>query len=327
MAENYIVHGKVDEFVQWYDEDGDIINASDGGILYEDGVYHWYGMALRALPDGRGGASGGASTEGIVMYASTDLHHWKKEGVILALSDDPTSPLYAPMRVERPKILKCPNTGKYVLWCHYTAYPGDQSDLPGKSEAGIAVSDKINGPYTFLGCTRPIDDRGIVKDSTLYQDKDGSAYFIYDRKYTMEDCCLHVVKLSDDYLSCTDTWVKVEPAMRREAAAILYHDGYYFMVTSGRTGWEFNQAKYFRATSMLGPWEDMGDPCVGDEDHKTFHSQSTYAFHLAGQPDKWIVMLERHNTQNFLHCSYIWLPVTFHEDHTISLHYQEKWAL
>ena len=75
------VHGELDEFIPWYDTDGNIINASDGGIIYVDGVYHWYGMALRPLPTGANGKGGQSTTTGVVMYASEDLYHWKYEGV------------------------------------------------------------------------------------------------------------------------------------------------------------------------------------------------------------------------------------------------------
>ena len=43
------VHGEHNEFIDWYDTDGNVINASDGGIIYADGKYHWYGQALRDL--------------------------------------------------------------------------------------------------------------------------------------------------------------------------------------------------------------------------------------------------------------------------------------
>ena len=90
-----LYHGNVDEFVDWYDTDGNIINASDGGIIYADGKYHWYGMALRPLPV-NGGPFGGQMTDvGVVMYESTDLVNWKYEGVILEVSNDPASELYA----------------------------------------------------------------------------------------------------------------------------------------------------------------------------------------------------------------------------------------
>jgi len=323
---NLLKHGELDEFVQWYDEDGKIINASDGGILYVDGKYHWYGMALRPLPSAGGGRGGQSTTVGVVMYESEDLYHWRYEGVILSCSTDPESELYAPMRFERPKIIYNDHTGQYVLWCHYVKYPGDHEFVDGTGEAGVAVSSTINGKYEWLGYQRPIDHKGMVRDCTVFKDLDGKAYFIYDRQVE-EDRCLHMVRLSDDYLSFTSEYLRLDVAYRREAASVVYYDGYYYMITSGLTSWRANQAKYFRAKEILGPWEDMGDPCVGDETHTTFHSQSTYIFQVEGQENLYIHMAERHNTEDFERCSYIWLPITFHKDHTLSLQYRKQWNI
>lgn len=77
--EKRIINGEVHEFVQWRDTDGDIINASDGGVIYVDGVYYWYGQALRPLPFAKEGKGGQVTTTGVVMYSSTDLYTWKKE--------------------------------------------------------------------------------------------------------------------------------------------------------------------------------------------------------------------------------------------------------
>lgn len=320
------VNGELEEFVIWPDGAGNIINASDGGIIYVDGVYHWYGLALRPLPNAKGGKGGQATTKGVVMYASRDLYNWEYEGIILRCSEDPESELYAPMRFERPKIIYNRETKKYVLWCHYVKYPGDHGDTPGTAEAGVAICDTVNGTYQWLGHTRPIDDKGLVRDCTVYQDGDGSAYFIYDRQVE-KDRCQYIVKLSDDYLSFTSEYRRLDVAFWREAATVVYHEGYYFMITSDLTSWAFNQAKYFRAKNLFGPWEDMGDPCIGDEDHLTFHSQSTYIFKVEGTEDFYIHMAERHNTDDFERCSYIWLPIQFHEDHTLSLSYQKEWSL
>lgn len=322
-------HGKIDEFVQWYDEKGNIINASDGGIIYADGKYHWYGQALRPLPSNPSGLGGQSTTTGVVMYVSEDLLHWEYEGVILACSDDPNSDLYAPMRFERPKIIYNEKTGQYVMWCHYVGYPGDHLFEKGTGEAGVAICDTVNGSYKWLGYSRPVDDDGMVRDCTIYQDRDGSAYFIYDRQNIskQEDRCLYIVKLSDDYLSFTSQYCRIEEAFRREAAAVVYHDGYYYMLTSGLTSWRFNQAKYYRTTNLLGQWEEIGDPCVGDITQTTFHSQSSFIFKVENKSDMYIHMAERHNVENFLHCSYIWLPIKFRENHTLELHYYEEWKI
>ena len=327
------VHGDFNEFVDWYDTDGNIINASDGGIIYADGKYHWYGLALRDLPSDKNGLlNGGTSTVGVVMYESDDLYHWRYEGVILPCSDDPNSELYGPLRFERPKIIYNEKTKQYVLWCHYVRYPGQHGFEDGQGEAGIAVCDTVNGNYRWIGTMRPIDNDGVVRDCTLYKDFDGSAYFIYDRDVSARsgktDRCIYIVKLTDDYLSCTSEYRCVEGTFKREAPAVTYKDGYYYMITSGLTGWLYNQAKYLRSRSLLGEWEEMGDPCVGDDDHTTFCTQTTAIFQVEDRKDCYIHMAERHNYMNsFLHCSYVWLPIHFGEDHTMSIEYKKEWQL
>ena len=320
-----IHNGGLTDFMDRYDTDGNVINASDGGVIFAGGKYHWYGQALRDLPFDSGGKGGQVTDTGVVMYESEDLVNWKYEGVILACSGDTESDLYAPMRFERPKIIYNEKTKQYVLWCHYVSYPGDHGFEKGKGEAGIAVCDKVNGQYKWLGKTRPIDDNGVVRDSTLYKDTDGTAYFIYDRDISLIEKgnrCIHIVKLSDDYLSFTSEYKRVDVAYQREAAAVFYRNGFYYMITSGLTGWAYNQAKYFRSKTILGDWEDMGDPCAGDREHTTFNSQTTAVFKVEDR-DMYIHMAERHNTDNFLHCSYIWLPVEFDKDNKIKLKYKE----
>jgi beta-xylosidase len=165
---------------------------------------------------------------------------------------------------------------------------------------------------------------------TVYKDFDESAYLIYDRHISVpnvgDDRCLYVVKLSDDYLSFTDTYKRIESAAWREAPVILFKDGYYYIVTSGLTGWQTNQAKAFRTKALLDEWEEIGDPCVDDFTNTTFNTQGSNAFSVVGT-DTQIIMLERHNTDNFLKSSYVWLPICFNEDNTISLHYKKEWKL
>jgi hypothetical protein len=324
MTYNSFTNGELDEFFPWLDTDGNIINASDGGIIRADGAYHWYGLALRPLPVGRAGTGGQTTTTGVVMYRSQDLYNWTYEGVVLACSDDPASELYAPMRFERPKIICNEKTRKYVLWCHFVKHPGDHGDTPGTAEAGCAICDTVNGTYRWLGHTRPIDDVGLVRDSTLYKDADGAAYFIYDRQVD-KDRCLHIVRLSEDYLSMTGVYSRIDAAFWREAAAVLYHDGYYFMITSGLTSWAANPARYYRAKNLMGPWEDMGDPCVNDGTGTTFESQSTYILPVA--EGNFILMAERHNTKDFERCAAIWLPIAFPAPGTLSITYLKEWKM
>lgn len=318
------VNGNIDEFHQITDTDGNILNVSDGGILNVDGIYYWYGQALRpypALPDGKGGQ---VTTTGVVMYSSPDLTSWTYRGVILPCSTDPESELYAPLRFERPKILYNETTKKYVLWCHYVKYPGTHSMEPGAAEAGCAVCDTVDGTYTWLGTSRPIGQDGAVEDFTVFKDDDGKAYFIYDRWEKPNENCIHVVLMTDDYTGFTDTYKRIDSADRREAPAVVKHNGCYYIITSGLTGWAYNRAMYHRTKSLLDEWEPMDDPCVGDTEGSTFRLQGTYIF-KKGDTAVW--MAERHNTENFLYCTYVWLPVTFHDDGTISIEYLTEWDL
>lgn len=320
-------HGEINEYIDWLDTDGNVINASDGGIIYAEGKYHWYGLAFRPLPF-LSGPNGGQMTDlGVIMYESSDLLNWKYEGVILEVSSDPESELFAPLRFERPKIIYNEKTKQYVLWCHFVKYPGNHGTSEGTADMGLAVCDSVNGKYKWLGFSRPIDN-GYVRDMTVYKDFDNQAYLIYDRhvKEEKEDRCLHVVKLSDDYLSFTNTYKRIENAAWREAPVVLHKNGYYYIVTSGLTGWQTNQAKAFRAKHLLSEWEDIGDPCVDDFTNTTFNTQGSNAFLVQGT-DTQIIMLERHNTENFLKSSYVWLPVEFNENNTISLRYKNEYRL
>ena len=322
------IHGKCSDFIDWHDVDGNIINASDGGIIFADGRYYWYGQAMRSRGFALKGEGGQVTDTGVNMYSSSDLFNWRYEGVVLSVENDKDSPLAPPLRFERPKIIYTDKTGKYVMWFHYIKKPGDHSFNIGGGEAGVAIADKVTGPYKFLHTLRPIDDEGVVRDCTLYKDFDGTAYFIYDRDETFDlpTRCIHIVKLTDDYLLPTDEYKRIAPCYRREAPAVIFRDGYYYMITSDMTAWEANKAKYFRAKSLLGEWEDMGDPYADDKDGNSFLSQTTYAFKIEGE-DRYIHMAERHNKENFLHCSYIWLPIDFDNDGKLSMSYREEWAL
>jgi beta-galactosidase len=324
-------NGSVSDHVKWLDTSGKLINAHDGGILFAEGKYHWYGMVLQPLPVLSKTNGGQKTMVGVAMYSSKDLYNWTDEGVILECSTNPSSPLCGPMRFERPKIVYNDATKKYVMWFHYVGRPGDHGNKPGYGETGVASCSTVNGKYTFHGCTRPIDTNGIVRDCTLFKDDDGSAYFIYDRDVRLQGPdfgrVLHVVKLTDDYLGCTSTFYKITNAAAREAPVMLKRNGFYYLITSGMTGWKFNEANYYRATNVLGPYVELGDPCVGPGKETTFDSQGTYAFPVEGKKDAFVVIFERHNTACMTDSSYIFLPVNFPAPSTLKVEYLPRWNL
>ena len=289
----------------WYDDKGEIINAHGGGILFTNNRYYWFGEKR-----------GKRASEGVNVYSSKDLYNWKYEGEALAKSTDPTSEIATNGLMERPKVIYNPKAKKYVMWFHL--------ELPGQgykaARAGVAVSDKVTGPYQYVKSFRP--NGHMSRDMTLYVDEDGSAYEIYSAR---ENYDLRIVKLSDDYLSATsqDTLLF---SNHREAPALFKKNGQYYLFTSGCTGWAPNRANLHTATSLFGPWTLVGDPMKGPLADKTFDGQSTFIQSVQGKKDAFIFMADRWNPKNLKDSRYLWLPVKFENNQPI-VEWTDQWSL
>lgn len=285
----------------WPDSDGQHINAHGGGILRHGDVWYWYGENR-----GQGG--------GVRVYSSPDLSTWTNEGVALASDDN----------VERPKVIYNAATGKFVMWFHLELKNRGYS----AAQYGVAVSDSPTGPFALLRsgrvnpgveplnglgddenyCKRDLHGGQMARDMTVFVDSLGRAYHVYSSE---ENYTLHIAELSDDYLAHTGRYVRVAPWGHNEAPAIFRHGGRYWMITSGCTGWAPNAARLFTATDIMGPWEQLPNPCRGDGADKTFGAQSTFVLPTPNGP---IAMFDVWNPQNLRDSRYIWLPIKFDAD-------------
>jgi len=167
-----------------------------------------------------------------------------------------------------------------------------------------------------------------VKDCTLFKDDDGKAYFIFDSYPTdrSRTRCIHIARLSDDYLKTVEVR-KIPNAEDREAPAMIKKNGYYFLITSAVSGFRPNAAGCHRAKSIFGPYEDLGNPCRGPRKEITFNVQSTYVFELTGKPGSFIFMGDRWNRENMRYSSHIWLPLEFPTEDTVAIHYHKVWDM
>jgi beta-galactosidase len=290
---------------RWYDQNGDLINAHGGGLLYQNGTYYWFGEKR-----------GQSASEGINVYSSKDLYNWKAEGMALAKSTDPQSEIAVGGLMERPKVIYNPKTKQYVMWFHL--------ELPGQgykaARAGVAVSDKVTGPYRYVNSFRP--NGHMSRDMTLFVDDDGSAYHIYSAR---ENYDLRITKLSDDYLSASkeDTLLF---SKHQEAPALFKKDGQYYMITSGCTGWAPNQASMHVAQSLFGPWKPVGDPMQGPLADKTFGGQSTFIQPVQGKKDAFIFIADKWNPKDLKDSRYLWLPITFENNQPV-VKWVDTWTL
>ena len=344
----------------WPDNNGIHINAHGGGILFHEGVYYWFGEHKIE------GKAGNTAQVGVHVYSSPDLYNWKDEGIAMAVSDDPASPIVRGCILERPKVIHCARTKKFVMWFHLEL----KDAVYASGLSGVAVADNVTGPFQFLRAFRPnagvwplnvpeADRRELsaeqsarvaamelnggprpyypkhllyrrdfaggqmARDLALFVDDDASAYHLYASE---ANGTLHISKLTDDYLTSAGSFVRVFPGRFHEAPAIFKTRGKYFLISSDCTGWAPNAGRLSVAENIFGPWEELGNPCVGTGEQiaKTFNSQSTFILPLPGRA--FIFMADRWNPTNPMDGRHVWLPVEFrHGVPTLSWH--EHWDL
>jgi beta-xylosidase len=334
----------------WPDNHGIHINAHGGGILFHDGIYFWFGEHKIAGP------AGNRAHAGVHVYSSRDLYNWRDEGIALAVSDDPKSEIVRGCILERPKVIFNPRAKKFVMWFHLEpdgrAYASSRSgvavadkptgpytflrslrpnagvwpqNVPAKWRKPLTLAelerldqiDLSGGPLPYypkhLLFRRDFADGQMARDMTLFVDDDGSAYHIYASE---ANGTLHISRLSDDYLSPEKTYIRVLPGRFNEAPAMMKWRGRYFLFTSDCTGWAPNAARLLAADSVLGEWEELGNPCIGTnaQTANTFESQSTFVLPVVGKRDAFIFMADRWRPENAIDGRYVWLPIEFRHD-------------
>ena len=304
--------------IVWYDTDGNPINAHGGGIMYHDGVYYWYGEYKGDSTYYRDDICVGwrAEAGGVSCYSSTDLVSWKFEGVVLPPdTQDAQSDLHPSQIIERPKVIYNDKTKKFVMWVHI--------DSPNyeKAHTGVAVGDSPTGRFTYLGSFKP--NGGDSRDQTVFKDDDGRAYHIHSSEWNKT---LYIGLLNDDYTQHTGIYTRNFIEQYREAPAVFKHDGKYYLISSGCTGWDPNTAQCAVADSMLGEWKVIGNPCIGKDAEKTYYAQSTFVLPVRGKNGQIVAMFDRWNKTDLDDSRYVWLPLTFVDGKPV-IEWKEQWNL
>lgn len=343
----------------WPDVEGNHINAHGGCILKHGDTYYWYG---EQRPD-----HGYTMDAGISVYSSTDLTNWKPEGLALTVSTEEGSDIERGCIMERPKVLWNEKTRRFVMLFHLelkgrgyeaarVAFAESETATgpfrfvrstrlhAGKwpfnmSEQDIAAAKQTRaedwkewwtpewrrevekGMYLW----RDLEGGQMSRDMTLYVDDDGRAYHITS---SQENLTLLVSELTDDYLDFTGKFNMVAPGGQNEAPCLFKHDGIYWLICSGCTGWAPNEARMFRAKSIWGPWEQLPSPFTGTATgyrdmpaSKTFGAQGTYVFRHDG---KTIFMADAWNPRHLARSLHFWLPIDFGTDGTPVIRWTSK---
>ena len=331
----------------WRDTNRVPINAHGGGFLYHDGTYYWFGEHKLE------GEAGNFAHVGVHVYTSRDLYTWSDAGIALGVSDAPKSELVPGCIIERPKVIHNRLTGKFVMWFHFEPmglnYGGSRSGVaiadtpigpyrylgslrPNAGVWPLNAADELKHPLTDaeLAHLNTLDLPGgpvpyypkhalfrrdfaggqMARDMTLFVDDDGTAFHLYASE---ANGTLHISQLTDDYLRPVGRYVRVFPGRFHEAPALMKARGRYFLFTSDCTGWAPNAARVSTAASIWGPWEELGNPCMGRgaQIANTFESQPAFILPIAGNPDAFIFAADRWRPRNAIDGRYVWLPIVF----------------
>lgn len=348
---NSIVPGEL-----WPDNHNVHINAHGGGILYKKGRYYWFGEHKTT------GIGGNVANVGVHCYSSKDLYNWKDEGVALKVAPDNSGvDIEKGCIIERPKVIYNRKTGKYIMWFHLEKKNRGYED----ALSGVAVSNKITGPYTYLKSVRPnagfypinvptvhkntitdskvkyngwslpenVDPLNILKRdiSTGQMARDMTLFVDDDQKAyhiyaSEENSTLHIAELTDDYLSHSGKYARYFSGRFMEAPAMFKCNGKYYLMMSGCTGWKPNKARSAVADSILGNWKELGNPCSGKESETTFRSQSSFIFPVVGKRNAFIYMGDRWSPDDAITGRYVWLPVKI-KDESFIIEWRKKWSL
>lgn len=277
----------------WPCAGGAHINAGGGGFYYEDGTYYWVGEKRI-----------GSASHGLHLYRSDDLYNWTHEGVVLAPLAEAGHPMEAGCVMERPKLVRSPETGKYLIWFHLEL----KGQGYGAALVGVAQSDSITGPYQYVRSFRP--NGHDSRDMAVFQAEDGKAFLVYASEVNL---VLRAAELTADCLGVTE---RDEPILsrHREAPAIFAHAGRLYMITSGCTGWSPNASEIHVADTIWGPWTFLGNPALGDEAGTTFESQPTYVLPVQGREDAFVYVGNRWRPKELHRSEHVWLPIELPTD-------------
>lgn len=301
--------------LQFCDTDGNIIHAHGGGLLYYGGYYYWYGECRD-----------GWLFNSVRCYRSADLVNWEYRGAILTKD---SAPELNSCNIERPKVVYNAANDTFVMWAHW-----ENGEHYGEAKCCVAYGNTPDGNFTYVGSFRPLEDSVVSKhdglpgymsrDCTLFVDDDGTGYFI---SAANENADLHVYKLTPDYLDIESLQIVLFEGLKREAPCLFKRNGYYFMLTSGCTGWDPNQAKYSYATSITGTWSNL----INIGNSTTYNSQPTYVQPIQGTSgtsylymgDRWAGAWDG----EVMHSRYVWMPLTFNSDTDMQMNYYDAIAI
>jgi len=286
-----------------FDTDGNVIHAHGGWILKVEDIFYWYGENR-------------TDNNYVSCYSSKDLENWTfRNNILTTNSKTEATRVRADLKlisengkkvnIERPKVLYCEKTKKYVMWAHY-----ENGENYHCAAAAIASCDTPDGDFVYHGSFNPYGN--MSRDCTVFTDN-GKTYFASAAR---DNADMNVYLLQDDFMNVEKqigSWWSNE---YREAPAFVRREDKVYCFSSFCTGWAPNQGKYAFSSGMengFGRLTEFGDDT-------TYHSQPAFILKIEGSEEtSYVYVGDRWDAQDYHNSSYTWYPIRFKEDGSAEL--------
>lgn len=311
---SHIVPGAI-----WCDTDGQPIQAHGGGLIEHEGTTYWFGEDKSGPTTLNEKGTARVPFVGIACYRSKDLVRWERCGTALSsVPDDAGSPLHPAKVVERPKVIYDPIENRFVMWFKAGGANYEYMHL------GVAVSEKVTGPYRLLNAAAPNGLR--AGDFALVRDVDNTSYIAHPAE---QFSVIIVAELTPDATAFTGRLHRCLPSPGgyegHEAPAIFRHRDQWYMLTSRVSGWKPNPCRVCTADRLTGPWEVLGELCDPADTGDTFASQPACVWPLDPARGRFIYVGDRWNTGDLGDSRYVWLPIAWKNERPI-LQWVDAWT-
>jgi len=229
----------------------------------------------------------GASEPLFAAYQSTDLKEWKREGVILKLSDVPWVDVQGPpqRRAWAPGMLE--KNGRFYFY--YSV--GPQTDEH-PSQIGVATGNSPSGTFKDSGKPLLTGGNGFEAiDPMAYTDPDSGKTYLYAGGSA--GSTLRVFEMKDDLVEFKREIPTPTPRHFTEGPFVHRRDGiYYLSYSSGRWNMDEYSVHYATSTSPEGPWKYRGEILTKD---KLRQGPGHHAF-VESPEGEWFIIYHRWET-------------------------------
>jgi hypothetical protein len=241
---------KGDQVVR-FDMDGNAIDAHDGEIRYYEGKYYLYGTSYNC---GFLWLRTNTKFCGFKIYSSTDLMHWKDEGLVF----DGSTALWQARCINgcfNLHSLYNPTTKLYVVWVNV-------QDSTTPYGYRVFTGSSPTGPFTETASPPQLAYQHAGAGN-IFLDDDGTAYYLYTLSGDVNGGSLVIEKLNSTFTSGTGQKTFIWDSTKQspdgfkahEGPAMFKRNGMYYVVHGPACPYcNHTYAEYSSSSSPLGTW-------------------------------------------------------------------------